>query len=57
MLAGAGLDGLAIGDPRRHGFDGDIVAAGELLDRDLEVHLALTLEQQFVRLGALLIGE
>src|SRR5205814_937584 len=35
VLAGAALDGLAIGDPRRHRLDRDIVTARELLDRDL----------------------
>ncbi len=51
MLLRAGLDGLAIGDARRRRLDGDVVAAGELVDRDLEMHLALALEQQLVGLG------
>ena len=48
---------LAIGDARRHGIDRDVVAAGQLVDRDLQVHLALALEQQLVGLGAGLEGE
>src|SRR5690606_29030390 len=48
VLLRASLDGLAIGNARRRRLDGDVVAPGELVDGDLEVHLALTPEQQLM---------
>ena len=57
MLRGACLDRLTIGDPWCLGVHGDIVAAGEPVDRDLEMHLALAAQQQLVRLGPHLEGE
>src|SRR5689334_1157630 len=54
MLLAARLYGLAISDPRRCSLDGHIVAAGKLVDGDLEMHLALAAQQQFVCFPALL---
>ena len=57
VLLGAGLDRLAIGHARRRGLDRDVVAAGQLVDRHLEMHFALALDQELMGLAARFEGE
>ena len=57
VLRGAGLDRLAIGDARRIGVDGDVVAAASFSTATLRCISPWPSQQQLVRLGAQLEGE
>src|SRR5581483_7373898 len=57
MLLGLPADGLAIADRGTAMLDRQVEAVLQPVERDVEVHLALSIEQQLVRIGIVAEGQ